>query len=100
MPENPKSFATAAKRAHKDGLTLQGEVNAVLQQLAGDATFASQFYEAVDNDDRKRVISLLKAAGIKQSRIESLELFPGNLKVKVDIDFKNMRLIVEIDTSS
>lgn len=94
---SPKQFAAAAKNAHKNGLTLQGEVNAVLKQLAGDATYASRFYDAVDADDRKEVISLLKAGGIKQSRIGGLELFPGNLKVIITIDLEKWTVKVTVE---
>lgn len=97
MAKNAKQFAEAAKRVHEEGATLQSEVNAVLQKLAGDEAYASRFYDAVDADDRKEVISLLKGGGIKQARIASLELFPGNLKVRVEIDFKNMKLIIEVE---
>lgn len=88
MAKNSKQFAEAAKRAHQDGATLQSEVNAVLQKLARDEAFATRFYDAIDADDRKEVISLLKGGGIKQGRIGSLELFPGNLKVTIRIDFE------------
>lgn len=98
MAKNAKEFAEAANKLHRDGATLQSEVNAVLQKLAGDGTYASRFYDAVDADDRKEVITLLKEGGIKQARISGLELFPGNLKVKVAIDFKNMTISVEIET--
>jgi hypothetical protein len=97
MAKNPKQFAAAAKNALKNGVTVQGEVNAVLKQLAEDATYASRFYEAVDADDRKEVISLLKAGGIKQGRIASLELFPGNLKVIITIDLAKWTITVTID---
>lgn len=100
MAHNPKQFAAAAKSASDNLATLRAEVDAVLNKIAGDENYATQFFNAVDADDRKEVISLLKKGGIKQTRIDGLHLFPGNLKVKVEIDFKNMRFIVEIDTSS
>ena len=50
MATNSKQFAAAAKNVYKNGVTLQGEVNAVLKKLAEDASYASQFYEAVDAD--------------------------------------------------
>src|SRR6185369_12984523 len=99
MATNSKQFAAAAKNVYKNGVTLQGEVNAVLKQLAEDASYASQFYEAVDADDRKEVISLLKAGGIKQGRLKSLELFPGNLKVIIVIDLAKWTVTVTVDTS-
>ena len=99
MAGNPKQFAAAAKRVHQDGLTLQSEVNAVLKKLVEDATYATRFYEAVDADNRKEVISLLKTGGIKQGRLKSLELFPGNLKVIIVIDLAKWTVTVTIDTS-
>ena len=99
MAGNPKQFAAAAKRVHQDGLTLQSEVNAVLKKLVEDATYATRFYEAVDADNRKEVISLLKAGGIKQGRLKSLELFPGNLKVIIVIDLAKWTVTVTVDTS-
>ena len=99
MATNSKQFAAAAKNVYKNGVTLQGEVNAVLKQLAEDASYASQFYEAVDADDRKEVISLLKAGGIKQGQIVGLHLFPGNLKVIITIDLAKWTITVTCSDS-
>ena len=65
---------------HQDGLTLQSEVNAVLKKLGQDATYGTKFYEAVDADDRKEVISLLKAGGIQKDALKAWNSFPATLR--------------------
>lgn len=99
MPQiGAKRFAEGAKRALTDANVVQSEIGGFLKQLASNATFAAKLHAAIDEDNRKDVIKLLKPGCFKKCNIDSLELFPGNLRVKLTVDFKRMRFTIEVET--
>ena len=93
-----KRFSADAKRALAEAKVVQSEVNGLLSKIATNAAFASKLHDAIDSDDKRAVIKYLKPGCFKRSKISSLELFPGNLRVKLTVDFKRMRFSIEIET--